>query len=272
MKWYQYFTLIFLLCSGNLFSQINLKEMVFCHDQTNALRFVSSDKYQLSFSSQKIETFQLKNGAMSYDLEKNLVQFFEKGELIITVEMQKSGIVTVSDLRKDKIYTRTPVNENSTCISQPNNFEDIFEDSVNIGFVYSYCRLVGVSVTIVNFGSVNLYPLQKIGSKNFSWDFLYSATARYTAKDYICVKILTDRKSAKPDFISITDEINIERFKRTSGIEITGVTNKANNFTKITLVTRKINSNAFEFHDILKYTKKGKLIEHDEEIAITNCN
>lgn len=269
MKLQVSFVLIFLFCTGNLFSQINFKEMVFCHDETKKLQFISSDKYQMSFNKQKIEKFQLKNGTLFYDLEKNVIQFSEKGKPIIKVELQNNGIVSVSDLRTDKIYTRSPIKDSETCVSQANNFENIYADSVMILFAYTYCRLVGVSISTVNFGSVNLFPLQKIGRRNFSWDFMYTSDSNNRNND-VCVKILTDRKSALPDFISISNKVDdAERFKTSSGIEITG---KANNFNKITLVTQKGNSTNFEFQDILKYTKKGKLIEAKEEINVTNCD
>lgn len=266
------FILIIILAINKqqLFAQTSLNKVSFCNDSKQRLSICQAGNYILEFNGQLLKSISTKDSSIFYDVEKHYFKFNTQFNNTITVQLQKDGTVDVYDKKNDSLFKREIVSENSSCKTRPNFVDMINSDTTFISFSYQYCQLQNIFLGDLHIGSINMAIYKCTGQNNFSWDVSvvpYSKNPNTIGKS---LKILTDKKSGKPNLISVCKEIKLGLYEKDAGIEIVSNLVKSTNlFYKIRNVIETQHPGIFAYEDLAVYDKKGKL--KSSKIDVKQC-
>jgi hypothetical protein len=214
----------------------------------------------LKFEGQLLKYLTTSDSSIFYDVEKQSFKFNTQFNNTITVQLQKNGTITVYDKKNDSLFKKEMVSENSNCRTQPNFVDMINSDTTFISFSYQYCQLQNIFLGDLHMGSINMAVYKCMGQNCYSWDVSIVPYSKDLSTLGNSLKILTDKKSGKPNLISICDEIKLGLAEKDAGIEIVSNPVKSVNlFFKVRNVIATQRPGVFAYEDIILYDKKGKL-------------
>jgi len=258
MKTLIFFILIFYIIPGT-FSQTNNQEIELCHDENLRLKRATEGNFILEFEDQALKFIHTKDSSIYYDVKNMYFKVHTQFNNVITIKLNSDGTIVLYDAKYNKLYKRNIVSENKECISQ-SNFSDMYNsDTSFISFTYQFCRLSSVFIGDMHIGSINMLPYQCGDKKLYTWDITivpYSKDVKYLGKS---LKILTEKNSGIPNFISVCDEIRLSPSEKDPGIEFVSESNKPNKFDKIQKVISTPNQGVFLYTDLITYKNNGKI-------------
>jgi len=263
--------LLITISKQKLFAQNKLSEVNFCNDNKGKLSRCQTGNYILNFNGQLLKSISTKDSSIFYDVEKQYFKFNTQFSNTITVQLQKDGTIAVYDKKNDTLFKREMVSENRNCQTQPNFVDMINSDTTFISFSYQYCRLQNIFLGDLHMGSINMAIYKCTGQNNYSWDVSIVPYSKDLSNLGNSLKILTDKKSGKPNLISICDEIKLGLAEKDAGVEIVSNPVKSVNlFYKVRNVVATQHSGVFAYEDIIVYYKKGKL--KSSKVDVKQCD